>query len=226
MDSGQHLKGETLVVDSLGRLIELDDLSAQCLAVPASRALGKPIETVVKPDLAQAVAAARAGDTATWRGRAVKATLTERGTVIELEPAAHAPPAPSATLAEVSLVCTLEELRRLLEAAGPRIAISGSLSVQAGTSGQWVPIASWGDSPQASFGRLDCLALRTGLTAVTTKADPIHCRHWPAEDQVVCVPVHSKSQPMLVSLNGCEREAAEALATAILGRTSHPEWQG
>lgn len=226
MDSGQHLNGETLVVDSLGRLIELDDLSALCLAVPPSRALGKPIETVVEPDLAQAVASAQAGGRAIWRGRVIKATPTDRGTVIELEPAAHAPPAPSATLAEISLATTLEELRRLLEAAGPRIALSGSLSVQAGTSGQWVPIASWGEAPEASFGRLDCLALRTGLTAVTKKADPIHCRHWPAEDQVVCVPVHSKSQPMLVSLNGCEREAAEALATAILGRTSHPEWQG
>lgn len=226
MDLGRQEWGEALVVDSLGRLVELDDRTALCLTVPLPRALGRPLESVVEPALAEAVASAKTAGVAEWQGRTLRATSSERGTVIEFSPVAKATASSNDLYADLSLACTLDEIRRVLELAGPRLAISGTLSVQAGATGQWITLASWGHAPRASFSRTDCLALRTGLTTTSAPESAIPCRHWQPIEPLLCVPVHNERQPMLVSVAGCTRDAAEALARALLGRTTHPDWQG
>ncbi|MGE0001736.1 MAG: hypothetical protein AB7F50_02215 [Fimbriimonadaceae bacterium] len=226
MDSERHDWGETLVVDGLGRLVELDDRTATCLTVPIQRALGRPLESVIDPGLADAVASAIAIGVATWRGRTIRAKRSERGTVIEFDKDSVVEPTHADLFADVALASTLEEIRRILEATGPRIAIAGTLSVQAGSTGQWVPVAAWGGGAQSPFTRTECIALRTGLPSVSTPESALRCRHWQPSEGLLCVPVHNERQPMLVSVAGCGRETAEALARALLGRTTHPDWQG
>lgn len=219
--------GESLRVDSDGRLVELDDQTAKYLNVPVPRALGRPVESLVDEGLAQAIrtAASMPGSTVAWQGRTVRATKEEHGMRFELaEPQTLAPRA-EGVFAEMAMVSCLEELRRLLELAGPTMALAGSLSVRTGQSGAWVPVATWGGAPNSAFPVRDCLALRTSLTSVTMPESPVACRHWQPEGPLVCVPVNHHAQPMLVSLAGCQRETAEALARAILGRTTHPDWQ-
>lgn len=211
-------------LDEHGKVVGFDDVAAEHLALSANRVLRLPYAEALVPGLAAAIqqASGTGEGSGAWARGHVQYEPHAAGATVLLRPLPRPDPAP--LVLALTGACDLADLAAVLGAYGHLIAPSGSVSVQVGQSGTWVPAAAWGEAQLRPFPGNRCPAVRTGLAHVAREGEPMGCPVLGATP-CSCVPIHRPTGTMLLAVLADDPAPATQVALAIQARASHPDWR-